>query len=104
MDDVNLISEFEAAMFQIYSRALNEAKYKASQFHNMLCDQGGLLTAKILINSPKVSTGYTKLWELKRLDLTVEAVIFENSKWHSLFSEDELKKCKKRLNDYGYSV
>ena len=104
INETNLTAEFETAMFEIYSRALKETKYKASRFHEMLCNQGGILTAKTLINSPKVSEGYTALWELKRLDLTVEAVIFKNQKWHQLFTEGELNNCKKRLKDYGYTV
>ena len=102
MVEDKLITEFEQAMFDIYHRALKEAKYKASRFLDMLHENGGLLTAKMLINSPKVSDGYTALWERQRLDLTVEAVIVENQKWHTLFTEEELNNCKKRLHSYGY--
>jgi hypothetical protein len=37
------------------------------------------------------------------LDLTVEAVVVEEPKWHSLFSKEELAKARKRFADYGIS-
>jgi hypothetical protein len=37
-----------------------------------------------------------------RLDLTVEAVIWDNREYQELFTEDELKIIKKRLVDYNY--
>jgi hypothetical protein len=49
-----------------------------------------------------VSEGYAALWERNRLDLTVEAVIYDNPKWHRLFTEEELTTCKRRLADYRY--
>ena len=59
-------------------------------------------TARLLINARQPSDGYTRLWEMGRLDLSVEAVVHDNAEWHSLFSQEELNKCKKRLVDYGY--
>ena len=61
-----------------------------------------LQTARQLINAPKPSDGYTRLWELMRLDLSVEALVHDNAEWHGLFTQDGLQRCKKRLTDYGY--
>lgn len=69
----------------------------------MLTDRGGLATAKYLISTPKPSEGYTHLFERGRLDLTVEAMIVENARWHPLFSDDELAKARHRLKQYGYT-
>ena len=96
-------ADFDAAMMDIYHRALNETGYKASRFLDMLYEHRGLETARLLINSTKVSDGYTALWERGRLDLTVEAVVLENPEWHSLFSPGELAICRKRLADYKYT-
>ena len=38
--------------------------------------------------------------ERGRLDLTVEAVIHNDPKWHALFTQEELAVCTKRLKDY----
>jgi hypothetical protein len=96
---------FDVAMFEIYRRAKSEAGYDATIFLGMLNDRsrGGLSTAKYLINSRKPSDGYTNLYERGRLDLTVEAMVLENSKWHELFTSEELDKARRRLTDYGYT-
>lgn len=96
------IAEFDQAMHGIYHRALSEAGYKASIFLNMLFSHGGLETARRLLHSPHISEGYTALWERKRLDLTVEALIYDNEKWHSLFTPEELAICCRRLRQYEY--
>ena len=88
----NLISEFDRAMHDVYRKAKNEAGYRARIFRKMLHRQGGLATAKQLINAPNVSDGYTALWERGRINLTVEAVVVENRKYHELFTADELLK------------
>lgn len=95
---------FDDAMFRIYETAKTEAGYTASVFLGMLGRQGGLLTAKQLINGSKPSDGYTALYERGRLDLTVEALVVENEKWHSLFTADELARARKRLREYGYKA
>lgn len=91
---------FHEAMLNIYRKAKSEAKYNAVRFLQMVTDHGGLEAAHILINSNTVSEGYTALWERGRLDLTVEAMILDNEKYHTLFSEEELAICAKRLKQY----
>ena len=93
---------FTHAMFDIYLRAKQEAGYTASIFYNMIHENGGLATAKTLINSSKASDGYTALYQKGRLDLTVEAVVTENMVWRTLFTDEELARAEKRLADYLY--
>jgi hypothetical protein len=110
MSDVNasaktrqaLESAFDNEMHGIYQRALSEAGYNAKRFLQMLHEHRGLQAARMLIHSSTVSEGYTALWERHRLDLTVEAMILDNARWHPLFTADELAICKRRLSDYGY--
>lgn len=98
----NLKSQFDAAMFDIYRRAKDEANYPANVFLQMITNRGGLDTARYLINQPKPSDGYTHLYERGRIDLTVEAMILENRIWHPLFTPDEINKARRRLIEYGY--
>lgn len=63
----------------------------------MLLWDRGIATAKYLINSPKPSTGYTALFQLGRLDLTVEALVIEELRWHSLFTPEELARARKHF-------
>ena len=96
-----LEERFDAAMMSIYHEA-KKIGYTPSMFHQMVVKQGGLAAAKQLINAPNPSDGYTKLWELGRLDISVEVVVLENDNWHPLFTQEELGICRKRLTDYGY--
>jgi hypothetical protein len=99
----DLEKQFDEAMFTVYRRAKEEAKYTATIFYHMLHDRGGLSTAKYLINAPNESDGYTALHLRGRLDLTVEAVVVENKKWHELFEPEELERARRRLVAYGYT-
>ena len=93
--------QFAEAMFAIYREA-KSIGYTPTIFLRMLHEKGALQTARQLINASQPSDGYTRLWDLERLDLSVEAVVYDNAKWHALFTPDELQRCKKRLGDYGY--
>lgn len=93
---------FTQAMLDIYIRAKSECNYTPSIFHRMLTENGEIITAKQLINAAKESEGYTRLYLEGRLDLTVEAVVFETKRWHSLFTTDEIERCRTRLGKYGY--
>jgi hypothetical protein len=75
--------------------------YNASYFLQMLNEHGGVQTARILLQKP-VSDGYTAMWNKGRLDLTVEALIHDNPKWHRLFDKKELDMCTDRLQQFGY--
>jgi len=97
---MNREAEFDQRMAGIYSRAKEEANYKASRFLEMLSEHGGVQTAHMLLASSKVSDGYTALWERGRLDLTVEALILEDD-W-GLFSEEQINIARRRLDDYEY--
>jgi len=93
-------SEFDTAMMDICQRA-KEAGYNATRYLQMLNEHRGLRTAQILLHALNVSDGYTALWELQRLDLTVEALILQK-KWHSLFSDEERDIARSRLEKYNY--
>jgi len=97
-----LEDEFDGRMQRVYLDGKREAKYSAPLFGELLKAHGGLETARRFLHSPDYAPGFTKLWERQRLDLTVEAVILYEEKWHSLFTAEEIAICRKRLADYGY--
>jgi hypothetical protein len=99
MDDIE--SRFHEAMLDVYRRAKAEAGYNAGYFLQMVVERGGLPTARYLLNTSEVSEGYKALWERKRLDLTVEAVMLE-PQWQTLFTERERQVAADRLRQYGY--
>lgn len=92
-----LENEFHESMLNIYRQAKSEANYDARRFIQMLHEHRGVETAKRLINEGRVPEGFIVLWEKRRLDLTFEAMIMRTEKYHPLFTEEELKKCAKRL-------
>jgi len=92
----SLENQFHEAMRSIYYRALDECGYKATHFLRLVNERGGLEAAKFLLHK-ELSEGFIKLWELGRLDLTMEAMILE-PKWKELFTEEEREIAKKRLN------
>jgi hypothetical protein len=96
--------EFHAKMIAIYHRAEEETGYVAKYFLQMVAADGGVQTAKTLINANAPADGYTELWRLGRLDLTVEALVVENPEWHDLFTAEEIERARTRLKDYEYEI
>lgn len=94
--------KFHTAMICIYEDA-KKAGYNASYFLRMVSDLGGVETAYRLIMANKPSDGFTNLWELGRLDLSVEALILA-PEWEYLFGEEERAFARKRLEAYAYEM
>ena len=97
----DLEAQFDEAMMDIYVTAKKEAKYNASRYLEMLLEHRGLETARMLINASEPSAGFTSLWEAKRLDLTVEALVIR-PQWSQLFEPDEIERAQRRLKQYNY--
>lgn len=95
-----LAARFHQAAIRIYERARDEVNYVASRFLSMVSEHGGLGAARILLASPDVSDGYTRLWEAGRLDLSVDfhALMPE---FAPLFTEEEMRVARERLLAYG---
>lgn len=92
-------ARFHRAMAKIYEDAKKEG-YTASYFLRMLSEHGGVETARRLVDSDTPSEGFTRLWMMKRLDLSVEALILK-PEWQSLFGDEERKRAQVRLEKYG---
>src|SRR5262245_17198279 len=99
----NVEERFDAAMMDLCRRAESEAKYNATRYFQMLAEQRGLATARMLLHAEKVSEEYTALWERGRLDLTIEALIYDHPEFHSLFTDEEREIARRRLAEYEYS-
>lgn len=92
---------FEQDMIDIYMTAKKECGYNASRFLQMLGTMGGLAAAKQLISKPGGTDGFTTLWEHGRLDLSVEAHVL-NPEYAELFTDEERRMCRERLEQFGY--
>lgn len=87
-------------MEQIYNDVI-DFDYYPRRFRQMLAEHSGVETARRL-NRGTATSGLTALWEHKRLDLSVEALILR-PEWKGLFSAEEQAIARKRLRDYNYS-
>jgi len=101
VNDTQLEDKFHQAMIGIYETAKRELNYIASYFIKMVAEYGGIRTAQKLLATSEPSSGFTVLWEHQRLDLTVEALVLRD-KYTTLFTEDERKIARSRLEDYEY--
>lgn len=90
--------EFQRAV----SICIDQYGYRPSYFLQMLGNYGPMDTAIKLVTAPKFHEGFTRLWELRRLDLTVEAIILRNP-FNQLFTKEVLEKAIKRLKQLGYN-
>ncbi|MCC4241140.1 hypothetical protein [Thalassospira povalilytica] len=92
--------KFTEAMFANYRAAKAELGYNATYFLKMLNDRKGVGTARALLASPRHHDGYTELYKLQRLDLSVEALVL-NEEWRDLFLPEELDIARNRLREAG---
>jgi hypothetical protein len=77
--------------------------YSPRVFENMIFELGTVAAVKKLINTSRVTEGFTRLWELNRLDLSMENIIQE-AEWKDLFSDAERETAKKRLAEYRAKI
>jgi hypothetical protein len=75
--------------------------YKPKVFMSMIFEFGTIDAVKKVINSTKESDGFTRLWELHRLDLSMENIIQE-AEWSNLFTDEERQTARQRLAKYGF--
>ena len=104
---MNVPSDLELAfherMRQIYNQAKTECGYTATRFLQMVNADGGLKAARKLLASGGYSEGLTRLWEEKRLDISMEATVLSEP-WCQLFTEQELSIARKKLEELGYTA
>ncbi len=98
------MSKVEAAFHQEMVNTYNEAArlgYRPTRFLQMVNELGGLRTAHRLLATDGPSEGLGRLWELERLDISLEAIVLK-PQYADLFSEDEIKQARQRLADVHY--
>ena len=98
---MKLEEEFNIEMLSLYKKTKIETGYNAAYFLKLITDYGGLNAAKKLLIMGDPAEGFLKLWEIKRLDLSLEVLIL-TSPWDSLFDATEIACAKKRLEKYGF--
>jgi hypothetical protein len=93
--------QFHQAMVAIHETAKRELGYNAIRFLQMISQQGGLATAKQLLQDDRPQEGFTTLWMHHRLDLTVEAHVL-HQEFAMLFTDAERQQARERLELCGW--
>jgi 5-methylcytosine-specific restriction protein A len=75
--------------------------YPPSYFRRMLGTMGGAATARELLAKGKPSEGFVRLFELGRLDLTLEALVVE-TQWRELIDPVLVQMAERVLKQSGY--
>ncbi len=95
-----LEDEFQRGMIQVYEVAKDHG-YVPSYFKQMLDQYKGVETAKRLLATREIQYGFTKLWEMKLLDHTVEALVIQE-RFQPLFTQEEIQEAHRRLEELDY--
>ena len=86
---------FDERIQKAIAETRSECHYRPTAFIQMVNSYGAFESVKRLLTSRQnIPSGLEKLWELGRLDLCFERIIFE-PEWHDMFSKDELSEAKK---------
>ena len=88
-------AEFHQEMLSLYRRTGVATGYWPSYFLRSVRQDGGLAVAKKLLAKP-TGTGFEKLEEVKRMDLSVEYLVVREHYAH-LFTPEELEIARQRL-------
>lgn len=97
---VMLHQEFDRAMKHTYEVA-KEHGYQPTYFKQMLDQLGGEATARTLLAKTEIQEGLMKLWELKLLDQSMEALVIQEH-FQPLFTKEEIAEAHRRLEELGY--
>jgi len=90
-------------MIDVYQNLLRDCTQKAAYFLEMVGRQGGVETAKKLLQSNDIEHGSIALWKCGRLDLMFEYLVLQ-PKYADLFTDAEKEMARNRLKEYGYSL
>lgn len=95
-----LEKEFDRDLYKLYLRV--KEVYNPKVFYKMYGELGALKCAQKLLEESRIHSGFTRLVEERKLELTVEAFVMENTKYHPLFSEKMLDNARRKLNELEY--
>ena len=74
-------------------------KAKRRIFLQMIGEHGAIEATKRLIHADQASDTFTELWQIRRLDLTVEALLVTEPEWDPLFDDRDRDSAEKRLEE-----
>lgn len=100
MTDLELA--FHEAMRDLYKRAL-KCGYRATRFLQMVEERGGVSAARDMLHKPGLPDGLTRLYEMKKLCLSMEYLVLQ-PRWAPLFTEEERQLARKSLEKLDFPL
>jgi hypothetical protein len=82
--------------------AAKKRGYVPTYFMQMLAEHGSVKTAKRLLAKPEIQQGLMELWQLNLLNESMEAIIWDNPRFHTFFESTEIDEAHRRLEELGY--
>jgi len=103
-DDAELQDELLAELMDGIKEC-RQLGYNPTAFQVMIHEHGALEAVRRLARPPveQCSDGFTRLWEMKRLDLAVEHIVAYRERYAPLFTDAERETARQRLALYGYT-
>jgi len=71
------------------------------RFRQMIDEYGAVEAAKRLLATQDVQTGLMRLWEMKSLSKSMEALVIQEC-FRPLFCEEQIAEARRRLEELGY--
>lgn len=100
-DERKAAAAFHREMIDGSEELARKFGYRPNYFIREVARHGGVAVAKSLLAKPTNSEGFSRLFELDRLDMSVEAVVLKPG-YESLFTDEERKIARDRLLACGY--
>lgn len=93
--------QFQTELEESCEICRTQYKYNPTAFKIMMAKSDAVKAAKQLLKSNQWQDGFTKLWEIGKLSLTVEAHVVK-PEYQPLFCKDEVAIARERLEKCGY--
>lgn len=97
----NLEAQFHHAMIGVADFA-NQHHF-GNIFRQMIDEHGAVEAAKRLLTTRDIQTGLMRLWEMKSLSKSMEALVIQK-RFRPLFTEAEITEARRRLDELGYDL
>lgn len=92
-------ADFHQQMLQLHRDIKKKANYVAGRLWAMLEQHGGLETAKLILSKPSVTSGFTRLYEIQKPELTIESLVLKPEN-RALFTQGEIKIAEDRMEGF----
>lgn len=101
--DLSSKTEFHEEMESLHRRTGQATGYWPNYFLRSVRKDGGIAVAKKLLERGRKSSGFDRLVEARRIDLSVE-FIADSDRFRHLFTEEELGVARERLSELDESA